>query len=200
MIIHEMAQRSPEWYNIKCGKISASSMSDVLAKGKGVTRRNYMIKLIAERLSGIPQETYQNGAMQWGIDTEPLARQAYEESTLTVVNQVGFVEMSEFVGCSPDGFVGEDGLVEIKCPNTSTHVETILDNRLPPEYVAQVQSQMWICERKWCHFVSFDPRLSPRPLWFIKVEQDDKYISLIEAAVDTFVNEMLELEAKIRKI
>ena len=202
MIIHEMTQGSPEWHQVKCGKISSSCMSDVMAKGRGnaesKTRRSYMIRLIAERLSGIPQETYCNGAMQWGIETEPLARQAYEYAELTVVDQVGFVETSEYLGCSPDGFVGDRGLLEIKCPNTTTHVEYLLDNRLPPAYVNQVQSQLWICEREYCDFVSFDPRLICKPYFKTRVERDEEKIKELKIETEIFINELLELEHKIK--
>ena len=198
-----MEQRTDEWYTVKCGKIGASSMSDVMAKGRGnsesKTRRAYMVRLIAERLSGQPQETYQNAAMQWGIDTEPQAREAYEADTLNVVEQVGFVEASEFLGCSPDGLVGDDGILEIKCPNTTTHIEYLLSDRLPPEYVNQVQSQLWITGRKKCYFVSYDPRLTVRPYFCVVVERDETKIKEIAIETEIFISELLELEAKIKK-
>lgn len=203
MIIHDVLQRSPEWYAVKCGKIGASSMSDVLAKGRGnsesKTRKGYMVRLLAERLSGMPQETYCNSAMQWGIDTEPQAKEAYEADTLTAIQEVGFIELSDFVGCSPDGLVGDDGLVEIKCPNTTTHIQYLLDNRMPPEYIDQVQTQLWVCNRVWCDFVSFDPRLTVRPYWTIRVERDEDKIKEIKIGTELFISEMFELEERIKK-
>ena len=197
MIIHEMQQRSDEWYAVKCGKISASSVSDVLAGGKGITRKKYMMRLLAENVSGIPQETYKNGAMEWGIETEPLAKRAYEDSNYVAVKEVGFVEIDEFTGCSPDGMIGDDGLIEIKCPNTSTHLGYILENKMPSEYVLQVQMQLWVCDRKWCDFVSYDPRVPKRPLWSIRVERNEEKITEIKDGIKKFVAEMLDLKNKI---
>jgi putative phage-type endonuclease len=194
-----MPQRSEEWYAVKCGKISASSLSDVLAKGKGITRRNYMLRLVAERLSGIPQKTYCNGAMEWGIATEPIAKAAYEEHTLTAVQEVGFVECDEFLGCSPDGMIGEDGLIEIKCPETPTHLDYILSGGMPSEYAVQVQGQLWITNRQWCDFVSYDPRLPEECRLFVRrVERDEKRIDEIKQGVALFIDEMLETEKKVK--
>lgn len=200
MIIHEMEQQSPEWFAVKCGKVSASHMSDVLAKGSGVTRKKYMMKLLAERLSGIPQASCTNGSMQWGIDTEPQARTAYEMANLEVVRQVGFIELDGDTGCSPDGLVGGEGLLEIKCPDTSTHLGYILAGKMPTEYVNQVQAQLWVTGRKWCDFVSFDPRVPSRPYWSIRVKRDEKKIDEIKEAVDAFVAELKDLEAKIGEL
>lgn len=198
MKIHTMQQRTDEWYKVKCGKISASSMSDVLSKGKGITRRNYMLKLIAERLSGIPQETYCNGAMEWGINTEPMARLAYEETTLCAVEEVGFVEQDNFVGCSPDGLIGTDGMLEIKCPTTTTHLEYILSGNGSKDYEIQLQSQLWICQREWTDFVSFDPRVPCKPILITRVGRDEKKIGDIAEGVALFIAEMLELENQIK--
>jgi putative phage-type endonuclease len=203
MIIHDVLQRSPEWRKIRCGKIGASDMSTVLAKsrsgGESKTRKTLMFRVLAERLSGIPQETYCNSAMGWGIEHEPFARNLYEVEKSCDTKQVGFVEWDEFVGCSPDGLVSEDGLVEIKCPNTSTHLSYILANKMPAEYVVQVQSQMWITERKWCDFVSFDPRIPCKAFWMIRVERDMKKIIEIQDNVMLFIDELKELEERIRK-
>lgn len=196
MIIHYVLQRSQEWYAVKCGKIGASSIKDVLSKG--TTRNTYMMRLLAERLSGIPQETYCNGAMQWGIDNEEFARNTYEMETGNTVQQVGFVELDEFIGCSPDGLVGGDGLVEIKCPNSSTHLTYILAGKMPAEYVLQVQTQLWITERLWCDFVSFDPRIPSRPFWTIRVNRDEKKITEINSGVKVFLTELLDLEREVK--
>ena len=202
MIIHKMEQGSPDWFEVKCGKISASNISDVLAKGQGKTRHSYMMRILSERMTGIPKETYTNGAMQWGIDTEPQARAVYEFETLNAVEQVGFVEVDEFLGCSPDGLIDADGGIEIKCPNTETHLQYILDNRLPPEYVCQVQANLWMTERQWWDFVSFDPRIKPDGknlcLWKIRVERDEKKIKQIAVEVELFIEELKELERKMK--
>jgi len=202
MIIHDVPQRSPEWQQIRCGKIGASDMSAVLAKGRGggesKTRKTLMLRVLAERLSGIPQETYCNSAMEWGIEHEQYARNLYELENFCDVKQVGFVEYDEFVGCSPDGLVGDDGLVEIKCPNSSTHLSYILAEIMPPEYVNQVQAQIWVTERKWCDFVSYDPRIPSKAFWQIRVERDMKKIIEIQDSVMKFIDELKELEKKIR--
>lgn len=196
MITHKMEQGTPEWFAVKCGKISASNMSAVMAKGKGKTRMTYMRRLLAERLSNIPQETYTSGAMDRGVETEPQARMAYEELNLVVVEQVGFIEVDEWFGCSPDGLVGDDGLVEIKCPNTATHVGYVLDDKMPTDYALQVQTQMLVTERKWVDFVSFDPRVPSIPIFQVRVDRDESKIQQIKDAVDDFVAELKELMAK----
>ena len=198
MIIHTMDQLSDEWFSVKRGKISASHMHEVMAGGTGKTRKNYMLKLIAERITGQTQESYQNDAMVWGTETEPLARQAYEMDTLQNVQQVGFVEINDFLGCSPDGFVGEDGTIQIKCPNTTTHLSYILDGKMPTDYIRQVQSELWMCDRQWCDFISFDPRCSVRPLFKVRVNRDEKKIEEIKSAVDEFICEMNMIIEKIK--
>ena len=156
-----------------------------------------MLNLIAERLSGISQNGYVNAAMEWGIENEPHARNAYEMETGNLVTEIGFVELNEYVGCSPDGLIGDDGMVEIKCPNTSTHIEYILDGRVPPEYVLQIQTQLWVANRHWNDFVSFDPRVPCRSLFIVRAERDESKIAEIQDAVDVFVKEMNELERQI---
>ncbi len=199
MIIHDVTQKSDEWRKIRCGKIGASDMSAVLAKGQGKTRKTLMLRVLAERLSGIPQDTFCNDAMDWGTEHEPFARNMYEMETSSSVRQVGFVELEELAGCSPDGLVDEDGLLEIKCPNTSTHLSYILANKMPSAYVIQVQSQIWVTGRKWCDFVSYDPRVPCKAFWMIRVERDMKKIIEIQDAVMLFNEELKELEERIRK-
>jgi putative phage-type endonuclease len=198
MIIHTCEQRSPEWYAVRCGKVSASSISDVLAKGKGITRNKYLRRLVAERITGLTKETYCNGAMEWGIQTEPEARDYYENLNFVNVQQVGFVEVNEYLGCSPDGLIGEDGLIEIKCPDSDTHLTYLEEGRMPPEYVTQVQGQLWITGLKWCDFMSYDPRFTCRPAFIIRVERDEYKIQEIAEGVGQFIEEMKELERRIR--
>jgi putative phage-type endonuclease len=147
MIYHDVIQGSPEWHDVRCGKVTASSISDVLAKGQGITRKKYLWRLVAERITGKPKAGFCNGAMEWGTQTEPEARDYYENLNFVNVQQIGFVEVNEYLGCSPDGLVGEEGLLEIKCPEQDTHLGYIVEDRLPPEYVKQVQSQLWITGR-----------------------------------------------------
>ncbi len=193
-IYRDIIQGSPEWFEVKLGKVSASHFKDVLNKKTG--QGTYMYQLLGERLSGVPSESYSNKAIVAGIETEPQAR-AYYEALYGEVQQVGFVEVSDYLGCSPDGLIGIDGLVEVKCPFPSTHVRYILENKLPATYKAQVQGQLIVTERKWCDFVSFDPRVKDRPLWKIRVYRDEEYINMLASAIDDFVAELKELESRL---
>lgn len=196
-ICHDMPQGEEAWFQIKLGKVSASNFSNAIAGGAGKTRTTLMRKLIAERLSGVPQESFSNSSMEWGTETEPAAREYYEQINDCIVKEVGFVEFSEDIGVSPDGLVGEDGLLEIKCPNSATHIGYILDNKMPSTYKAQVQGQLWVTGRKWVDFVSYDPRVSKRPYWCIRVERDEQYIAELEIKLDKFVAEMKTVMDKI---
>lgn len=195
MKIIDCEQRSPEWYAARLGKVTSSCFAGVLSNGEG--RNTYMMELLAERTTGITQASYMNTAMQWGIDTEPQARAKYEKKTKTKVQQVGFIEYDENTGASTDGLVGEDGLIEIKCPNTSTHLTYILKDKMPAKYVPQVQGELWITGRKWCDFVSYDPRVKVNDYWCVRIERDEKKIAEIAEAVSQFVKELKELENKI---
>ena len=194
MIIHNCEQGSEEWFAVKCGKISASHFGDVLNKKTG--RRTYMLKVLAERMSGESMNGYSNKAMEDGIETEPLAREYYEQ-LFGEVQQVGFVELNDYVGCSPDGLIGDDGGMEIKCPYPNTHIDYILSNKMPAVYIPQVQGNMWVTGRKWWDFVTFCPKIKDRPFWYIKVERDEKYIVNLAGEVDRFIADMQELESKI---
>ncbi len=198
MITHSCEQLSEEWFAARLGKVTASCFGQAMAGGAGKTRKTYMIKLVAERLTGEAAEGYMNAAMQRGIEVEPEARAYYEAITEGKVEQVGFVELDENIGCSPDGLVGEEGMLEIKCPNASTHIETILANRSPAVYNPQIQGQLWVTGRTWCDFVSFDPRVKARPFWFIRVYRDEQYIAKMEIKITAFVIEFLEMIEKIR--
>jgi putative phage-type endonuclease len=196
-------QGSEEWKQCRLGKVTASRMADVLARtqnGYRASRANYLAQLIAERLTGVPQDTYQNAAMVHGIETEPEARAAYEFRTDQVVQEIGFINHPriEDSGCSPDGLIGTDGLIEIKCPNTATHIETLLTRGIADKYLAQMQWQMACTGRRWCDFVSFDPRM-PEHLRFcvIRVNRDDPRIQEMEREVDSF---LIELKDKISRL
>jgi len=195
MIIHNCEQGSEEWFAVKCGKVSASHFGDVLNKKTG--RRTYMLKVLAERMSGELMSGYSNKAMEDGIELEPVARECYED-IFGPVQQVGFVELNDYVGCSPDGLIGDDGGLEIKASYPNTHIDYILSGKLPAVYVPQVQGNMWVTGRKWWDFVSFCPKIKDRPFWQIRVERDEKYIENLTAEVDRFINDMKELEQKIK--
>jgi len=189
-------QGSEEWLKIRLGKVTASGVADVLAKtksGVSASRSNYLIKLAIQRVTGVVEESYTNDAMQWGIDNEAQARVAYEITSNNFVDQVGFVEHPSinWFGCSPDGLVSNNGLVEIKCPNSSTHWSYIKDDGPPTKYYIQMQAQMACTGRSWCDFVSYDPRMPERSQLFIKrVMREDDYIAEMETEVKKFLDEV----------
>jgi putative phage-type endonuclease len=192
-------QGSIEWHAQRCGKVTASRVADLIAKTKtgwGASRANYMAELVAERLTGVPAVGFVNAAMQWGTDTEPQARAAYEFFTDRTVELAGFVDHPHipYTGASPDGYVGADGLIEIKCPSTATHIETLLygDFGVAQKYVTQMQWQMACTGRKWCDFVSFDPRMPGNMQMFLRrIERDDKQIADLEHEVSVFLTELM---------
>ena len=192
----EIIQGSDEWKALRLGKVTASRVADVIAKtktGYSASRANYMAQLIAERLTDTVAEAYTNAAMQHGTETEPEARAAYEFYQGVIVEQVAFVPHPKIdqAGCSPDGLVGADGLVEIKRPNTATHLETLLGQAVPSKYETQMQFQMACTGRKYCDFVSYDPRMPENMRLFIKrVNRDDKTIAAIEGEIASFLLEM----------
>ena len=202
-MIETMDQGSEAWFQVRIGKVTASRVADVLAKtksGYSASRDNYMAQLVCERLTGQKAEGFTNAAMQHGTETEPLARAAYEALKDVLVDEVGFVPHPsiQMAGASPDGLVGDDGLIECKCPQTNTHIETLLTQSVPTKYFTQMQFQMACTGRKWCDFVSFDNRLPEELQLFIKrVPRDDTYIKLMEAEIVQFI---AELDDKINKL
>jgi putative phage-type endonuclease len=199
-----MEQRSQEWFVARLGKVTASRVSDVMAKtksGYSTSRANYMAELICERLTGQQAERFTNAAMQWGVDNEHAARDLYCFMQDAVVDSAGFDahhSIADF-GASPDGYVGTDGLLEIKCPNTATHIETLLNESIDGKYLTQMQVQMACTGRKWCDFASFDPRLPVDMQLYIKrVERDDARIVEIETEVAAFLRELRDKVARIK--
>ncbi len=175
-----MEQRTEEWFAARLGKVTASRVADVIAKtksGYSTSRDNYMAQLVCERLTGQQGESFTNSAMQWGTETEPLARSAYEASTDIMVEELGFVlhPKIEMAGASPDGLVGLFGMLEIKCPNTATHIEALLTETVPTKYITQMQWQMACAQRQWCDYVSFDPRIRADLQLFVKRVEFDNF-------------------------
>jgi len=197
-------QGTNEWHQLRLGKVTASRVADIMAKtktGPSASRNNYLIELALQRVTGTIEQGYTNDAMAWGTATEPQARVAYEVKTGNFVDQIAFVEhdIIEWFGCSPDGLINNDGLIEIKCPNSATHWATIKDNKPPSKYMIQMQTQMACTGRKWCDFVSFDPRMPERSQLFIqRVERDQKMIDEIEIEVMKFLIEVFD-EVKLMK-
>lgn len=186
-------QGSDDWLKLRLGMPTASRVKDLMAKGSGKTRANYMDKLISEILLGSVGDEIKTIHMDWGNKTEPQARSMYELENNIDVKQVAFViKENIFVGCSPDGLIGESGLIEIKCPKTETQLKTYKMGKIPSIHRAQIQAQIWICEREWCDFVSYDPRIDGEGSYFqFREFRDDKKISDIEQAVKIFNDEIL---------
>jgi len=193
-------QGKEEWFKCRLSMVTASEFKSVLAKGEGKTRRTYMLKLASERLTGLSSQGYTNAAMEWGNETEPQARAAYELFQEVEVQQVGFCKLGQWVGCSPDSLVGNDGLLEIKCPNTTTQIDTILKGLVPPGHKAQIQGQLYVTGRQWCDFVSFDPRIPGKSQYFCKrVIRDDSYIDdILHPEIEKFVEELKKLVKKLK--
>ena len=200
-----MKQRTDEWFAARIGKVTASRVADVIAKtksGYGAGRANYLADLVVERLTGQKAQGFSNAAMEWGTQTEPQARAAYSAKTGILVEEVGFIDHPTVAmsGASPDGFA-EEGLIEVKCPNTSTMLEFILDGKPPQKYVTQMQWQMACTGRPWCDFVSFDPRLPERlQLLVVRVPRDDAYIAMLETEVKKFLAELDDNLNKLEKV
>ena len=191
-----MEQLSQEWFEARLGKVTASRVSDVLAtikSGEAASRKNYKLQLVTERLTNKKIDSYTNQAMQDGIDREPIAREIYEKLKEVKVQEVGFVQHHriEHAGASPDGLVGDDGIIEIKCPIETTHTTNLLERKLPSKYKPQVQFQLSTTGRKWCDFISYNPNFEPRlQLIVIRVERDDEYIEMLEFEILKFLAEV----------
>jgi putative phage-type endonuclease len=194
-----MEQRTPEWFQKRLGKVTASRIADLMAKtktGPGASRANYLAQLVTERLTGTPTEGFQSPAMTWGIEQEAAARAAYSARTGVLVDEVDFVDHPTMqAGASPDGLVGEDGLIEIKCPNTSTMLEYLEDRTIPTKYRLQMQWQLAVTGRDWCDFVAFDPRL-PEHLQLLVIREPRNTDLVVEITHE--VNRFLaEVERKV---
>lgn len=188
-------QGSMEWRLLRAGKVTASRIKHVIAKtksGYSTTRANYMDELIIERF-GVISDGFTNAAMAHGTETEPLARSMFELNTGVMVEQIDFVDHPTIAmtGASPDGLIGADGLLEIKCPNSTTHFNYLREGVVPEDYKPQMAWQMACCNRQWCEFVSFDPRVPEGLQYFqIRYERDDRYIEMIESEVKIFLEEL----------
>lgn len=205
-LISEHEQGTDGWRQDRAGKATASKANCIDAKSRdgkseGSTRRNYRVQLVTERLVGAPAENdFVTKEMQWGTEQEPYARMAYEAATGEEVERCGFCYLPDIpAGGSPDSLVGADGLLEIKCPNTATHIDYLQANRLPPEYVAQVTHNLWVTGCKFADFMSFDSRLPDYlQLFRIRILREELDIKGHEAAVLRFLREVDALEEQLR--
>lgn len=192
--IYHCEQGSAEWFAVRLGLPTASEFGPVMAKGEGKTRRTYMMKLLAERVTGDPTETYKNAHIVRGNEMEPDARRYYALMTDTEPEQIGFIR-NDRAGASPDSLIGDSGLLEIKTKLPYLQLEVVLAEKVPPEHIPQIQGQLWVSEREWCDLVVYWPRCPP----FIKrVHRDEKYIKNLADEVLRFADELDGLTEKLK--
>lgn len=183
-------QRSPEWFNLRIGKFTASTFKNLFAGSNTQTYKNEIYRVVFERLTKKSPENVVTEYMQRGTELEPEARSVYELETGNNVKEPGFFELNEWIGASPDGLIREDGLIEIKCPKYSTMIEYMIKNKVPSEYIWQIQGQLWVTERKWCDFVAYHPDL---PILIIRVLRDENKIKELELAVNQAISEVKKI-------
>lgn len=186
---YDIEQGEPEWDDIRRGKVTASKIKDVMAKGKGATRRTYLGRIVAERMSGTTQSTFSSSEMQWGMENEPAARDLYEFITGNEVVEIGFVDHAkiEMCGCSPDGLVGDDGMMQIKCLNSANHQDYLIEGNFPEEFVKQMQTEIFCADRSWSDLFLYDPRMNQELQWFLmRLERDEEIIKEIEEEILSF--------------
>ena len=199
-------QGSPEWLMQRCGKVTASRVADILAKtksGPAASRQNYLAQLVAERLTLTVEPSFINEAMRWGTEHEPIARALYELQTGYTVDQVSFVNHPtiDMAGASPDGLVLNDGLVEIKCPNTATHIDYLLSGGVPSKYKPQMSWQLICTERSWCDFVSFDPRMpDDLQLFVVRFNPSMEDLDDVQKEVLAFIAEVDDTVKRLESI
>ena len=196
MIIHEMEQRSDEWFEVKKGKFSASDANTIQALGKGLDSLVY--KKVAEIISGKDQDEYVSADMERGVENEDFARTAYEIATGNIVKQAGFIELDEYTGCSPDGLVGDDGLVEIKCQRGYKYVELAVTKEIDKKYLDQMQMQMYVTGRKWCDYVCYDENF-PEPL-IIRIDSDPEVHAKIKKGLDYGIKKLQETLERFKNV
>ncbi len=196
-------QGTPEWHQMRLGKVTASRVADILAKtktGPSASRQNYLIELALQRTTGIIQESYSNSAMEWGTQTEPQARVAYEVKSGNFVDQVAFIDHPSIAwfGCSPDGLVSDRGLVEIKCMQPKGHWEVIKTKEIPKNYWIQQQAQLSCTNREWNDYVGFNPIFPDKSQLFIKrTYRDEVFITEMELEIKKFLEEVEEETKRI---
>ena len=197
MIWHNIDQNSDEWFALRMGKFTASTFKDLFAGKTTAAYEKAILRPVFERLTGESPESFSNAYMERGHELEDMARMEYEIETLSEVALGGFCELNEWVGCSPDGFVGDDGLLEIKCHAYNTHINYLMANKLPTIYKWQVHGQMWVTGRKWCDFVSYHPNL---PTLIIRVDRDEKLIVELEMVMNESIEKAKEIMAILQNM
>lgn len=201
MIIVDVPQGSEDWHLARAGRATSSEFSSVLAKGQGKTRAAYLRRVVAERLTGKPTETYKNGHMDRGTAQEPYARMSYEATTGNFVEEIGCIQHDALMAaCSPDGLIASDGCVEIKSVIPTVQLETILQGEYPSEHRAQLMGALWLTERQWIDFCSYSPDMPAHLRTYIfRVKRDEAFITQLAAEVTVFLNEVDSLIAKLNE-
>ena len=206
-----IAQGTDEWFQQRLGKVTASRISDVIAKtktGVSTSRQNYLIQLVSERLTGKKGDSFVNQAMLDGIERESAARELYERTRGVSVTEVGFFDhpVIKNSGASPDGAVNAEeegkyaGLIEIKCPIETTHTNTLMSKSVPSKYIPQMQWQLACTGAKWVDFVSYNPNFPMELQLFVaRVDRDDTYIGELEAEVIKFLEEVEQTIIKLKE-
>ena len=197
MKIYNFEQRTEDWYNIRKGKMTASNAETIIANGKGL--ETYIYNLMAEYYSSAEKENYINADMQRGIDLEPEAKIEFQFYTGLDIKEVGCVELNEYILASPDGLIGDDGLIEIKCPNDSIYFKLLLSNNIKPEYIAQMQMQMYVTERQYCYFVSYNPNFE-KSLYIKKINRDEEMIDKLKKGLERGTQLIKEIKENFRKV
>ena len=197
MKIYNFEQRTEDWYNIRKGKMTASNAETIIANGKGL--ETYIYNLMAEYYSSAEKENYINADMQRGIDLEPEAKIEFQFYTGLDIKEVGYVEFNEYILVSPDGLIGDDGLIEIKCPNDSIYFKLLLSNNIKPEYIAQMQMQMYVTDRQYCYFVSYNPNFE-KSLYIKKINRDEEMINKLKKGLERGTQLIKEIKENFRKV
>ena len=197
MKIHNFEQRTDEWYAIRKGKMTASNAETIIANGKGL--ETYIYNLMAEYYSSAEKENYINADMQRGIDLEPEAKIEFQFYTGLDIKEVGCVELNDYILASPDGLIGNDGLIEIKCPNDSIYFKLLLSNNIKPEYIAQMQMQMYVTDRQYCYFVSYNPNFE-KSLYIKKINRDEEMIDKLKKGLERGTQLIKEIKENFRKV
>lgn len=195
MKIHNCEQKTEEWYECRRGKLTASVAHTIKTAGKGL--ETLCLEKATEILTGIVSDGYINEAMQHGNDYEAEARSIYELETGNKVVQVGFCEDNEYVGVSPDGFVGDDGLIEIKCPQDKTYTQYLIDMKIKPEYYAQMQMQMLITKRIWCDYVVYNSHFE-KPIIIQRVFPDKEYMEKLAEGLGYGIRRIQEIVKQVQ--
>ena len=194
--IHNFEQRTPEWYAVRLGKYTGSDFHTFL--GKSATKDRLILEKACEHITGQPtnEDHFISADMQRGIDNEDFAREQYEASSFCSVQQIGFAELDEWTGCSPDGLVGDDGIIEIKCPKDSVFVQQIISGKIKLEYETQIQFNLMVLDRKWCDYIAYNKNF---PLLVKRIERNEEKIAEIKAALEEVIGKSQEIIAKFQK-